>query len=164
LVELLAVIALLTILTALAFPNLSDYLGRAREVACVANLKSITAATHSYLADHESVWPQSPAAYNSPGWETSWIESLEPYGPGSKTWQCPQIAAQLGSMTRDERGIPRIHYTPTGFPPVKGIAYRWAKQPWFTERANGHGKGSLIAFPDGTIKPLFKILAEQGVR
>lgn len=162
--ELIAVVALISVLAVLAYPDLSEYLSRAREVVCMGNMRSITSATHAYLADHDAVWPQTPAPYNSREWEVFWSKAMEPYGINPKTWQCPQIVAQLNSLARDANDIPKIHYTPTGFPPTKGIAYRWATQPWFIERANAHGKGSLIAFPDGAIKPLFKVLAEQGVR
>jgi Tfp pilus assembly protein PilE len=162
--EVVAVTVIISILAVIAYPDFSNYLSRAREVVCIGNMRSITSATHAYLADHDATWPQTPAKYNSPEWENFWSKVLEPYGVGPKTWQCPQIVAQLGHLARDADEIPKIHYTPTGFPPTKGLAYRWATQPWFIERANAHGKGSLIAFPDGAIKPLFKVLAEQGVR
>lgn len=164
LLELLAVIAILAILAAFAYPDFDNYLRRAREAVCMANLKSITTATHAYLADHGAIWPQTSAKYNSPEWANFWIQTLEAYGASSNTWKCPQIAAQIGPFAQHEGDAPRIHYTPTGFPPTRGVAYRWTTQPWFIEAANAHGKGCLIAFPDGAVKPLFKVLAENGSR
>ena len=32
------------------------------------------------------------------------------------------------------------------------------------EMADAHGQGPLICFPDGSVKPFAKVLAEQGVR
>lgn len=164
LLELIAVFAVLSILAALAYPDISNYLAKAREVVCMSNMKSITLATRSYLIDHDSIWPQPQAPYNSPEWENFWTNSLEPYGVGSKVWQCPQILAQTRLTGSSPDDAPKIHYTPTAFPPIKGIAYRWEKQPWFIERASAHGSGALIAFPDGSVKQLFRVLAESGAR
>lgn len=163
LLELLAVFVVITILAALAYPNLQDYLSRAREVVCMGNMRSITSALGLYLADHEGIWPQAPPRQDRNAWQEFWSASLEDYGIGPTVWQCPEIRAQLGKLARTPEDIPQIHYTPTGFPPVRGIAYTMTGQPWLIEDANAHGKGSLIAFQD-SIKPLFKILAERGQR
>ena len=53
---------------------------------------------------------------------------------------------------------------PTAFGPTPGLATRWATHPWLIERADSHGQGPLICFPDGSVKPFNKVLAEQGVR
>ncbi len=164
LLEVLAVASILAILAVLAYPNMNDYLARAREVVCMSNMKSITAAFNLYLLDHEAIWPQQPEHHDSPQWDAFWIQSLEDYGITAKTWQCPEIRALLIPVARREEDIPKVHYTPTSFPPIKGIPYRWSTQPWLIEKANAHGKGSLIAFPDGSVKSLFKVLAEQGAR
>lgn len=162
--ELIAVACIISILAILAYPNFGQYLSKAREVVCLGNMRSITSGLHAYLADHEAIWPQGPPKQDRQAWQAFWSRSLEAYGIGPKTWQCPEIFARLAPMAREDNDIPLVHYTPTGFPPTKGIAYRWATQPWLIEDANAHGKGSLIAFPDGSVKPLFKILAEQGQR
>ena len=162
--EVLAVTSIIAILVLLAYPNMHDYLARAREVVCMGNMKSINAALHLYLLDHEAVWPQQPEEHDTKPWDEFWIRTLKGYGITEKTWQCPEIQARLTPVARRQEDIPKVHYTPTSFPPIKGIAYRWSTQPWLIEKANAHGKGSLISFPDGSVKPLFKVLAEQGVR
>lgn len=148
----------------MAFPNMAKYYANARAATCVANMRSIIFGLHGYLADHGTVWPQSPAPPRTRQWDDFWTTSLKNYGISPKTWQCPEINARLLPLADRRSETPKLHYTPTGFPPVPGIAYRWATQPWLIEKANAHGQGSHIGFPDGSIKPLFKILAEQGVR
>jgi len=164
LLEVIAVALIITILAAMAYPDMTRYFANARAAACTANMRAITSGLHAYLADHGAVWPQSPAPPPSEAWDDFWSQSLTDYGIGPSTWQCPEIKAKLSPMADRPSDIPKLHYMPTGFPDIPGIAYRWAKQPWLIEKANAHGRGSLIAFPDGSIKPLFKVLAEQGAR
>lgn len=163
LLELLATICILIALAALALPNLREYLSRAREAVCLTNMRSITVGLHSYLIDHDAIWPQGPPKKDRMAWEKFWTCSLESYDISPRVWQCPEITAQLTQQTNDKDKIPQVHYTPTSFPPVKGIVYTMPGQPWLIEDANAHGKGSLVAFQD-SVKPLFKILAENGVR
>jgi prepilin-type N-terminal cleavage/methylation domain-containing protein len=158
LIELLAVLVVLAMLMVLFAPNLKDYQRRAAEVRCMANMRNITIGLHGYLQDHQNVWPQGPPPDAGTAWENFWLGTLQPYGISEKTWQCP------GIPTRGAPGAPRVHYAPTMFPPVPGIAQRWATHPWLIERGEGHGRGALICFPDGSIKSFDKVLAEQGVR
>ena len=158
LVELIAVMALLAILLALTFPEIGRYLRKAGEVRCIGNMHSITGALHSYLPDHGMVWPQGPTPEAGVAWESFWIGVLQPYGVGAKTWACPTI-----SSDSDSEGS-KVHYTPTLFPATPNIANRWATHPWLIERANAHGNGALICFPDGSVKSFNKVLAEMGAR
>jgi type II secretory pathway pseudopilin PulG len=156
--DLIAVIAIIAILVTFAVPNIGNFLRKAQEVRCMANMRNITVGLRAYLQDNDNVWPQGPPPEAGAAWENFWLSVLQPYGITDKTWQCPAIAA------RAERGAPRVHYTPTLFPAVPGIADRWSTQPWLIERGEGHGHGALICFPDGSIKSFDKVLAELGVR
>jgi len=151
-----AVITIVAILVALAVPNFGNYLRKAQEVRCTANMRNITVALRGYLQDNGNVWPQGPSPESGAAWEDFWLGVLQPYGITGKTWQCPAILARSGT------DAPRVHYTPTMFPPVPGIADRWATHPWLIERGEGHGRGVLICFPDGSIKSFDKVLAEEG--
>ncbi len=150
--------ALLAILAILTFPNIKSYLRRAGEVRCTGNMRAIAFALHAYLPDHGMVWPQGPTPEAEGAWENFWLNTLRPYGISPATWSCPTLAGEAGSAGS------RMHYTPTLFPPTPGIATRWATHPWLIERANAHGNGALIGFPDGSIKSFDKVLAEIGVR
>jgi type II secretory pathway pseudopilin PulG len=155
--DIVAVIAIIAILVTLAAPNVGNYLRKAQEVRCMANMRSITFALRSYMQDHRNVWPQGPSPDAGPAWEDFWLRILQPYGITDKTWQCPAVASA-------EPDAPRVHYTPTLFPAVPGIAERWSTHPWLIERGQGHGQGALICFPDGSIKSFDKVLAELGAR
>ena len=147
--------AILVVLTA---PNLDNFVRKAQEVRCIANMRSITVGLNGYLQDHGNVWPQGPTPAAGAPWEIFWLSVLQPYGINDKTWQCPAVAARM------KQDASKVHYTPTMFPATPGIANRWATQPWLIERGAGHGQGALICFPDGSIKSFDKVLAEQGAR
>lgn len=158
LLELMAVVCILAIFAVIFVPDMSRLLERAGEARCAANMRNITVALHAYLPDHGQVWPQGPTPEAGAAWEDFWLATLEPYGINSSTWKCPTIASKSGADGS------RVHYTPTMFPPTPNIANRWATQPWLLERANAHGHGALICFPDGSVKSFDKVLAELGVQ
>ncbi len=160
--ELVAILAIVAILAVLAVPNFGRIIAAAQEALCASKMRSIRLAIDSYLQDNSQIWPQGPQA-DQPEWAPFWLATLEPYGISENTWQCPAIK----SMTREQKlpaGVPALHYVPTMFDGTRGIAYRWPTQPWLIEAANAHGKGALICFPDGSVKPMDKVLAEQGIR
>jgi type II secretory pathway pseudopilin PulG len=160
--ELVAILAIIAILAVLAVPNFGRIIAAAQEALCASKMRSIRLAIDSYLQDNSQIWPQGPRA-DQPGWAPFWLDTLRPYGITESTWQCPAIR----QMTRDQKlppSLPVLHYVPTMFDATRGIAYRWPTQPWLIEAANAHGKGALICFPDGSVKPMDKVLAEQGIR
>ena len=78
LLELIAVLAVVVILTLLALPNASDFLRRAAEVRCAANMRSITIGLRAYLLDNQNIWPQGPTPEAGAVWESFWLSSLQP--------------------------------------------------------------------------------------
>jgi len=120
-------------------------------------MRSIRVALGSYLQDHNSVWPQGPRPQEA-DWSAFWLRTLEPYDIQPATWQCPTIRRVTRGAT-DEGWA--LHYVPTMFGKTPNIANKWATHPWLIEVADAHGKGPLICFPDGAIKPLSRVLAEQ---
>jgi prepilin-type N-terminal cleavage/methylation domain-containing protein len=162
LLEIIAVMLILSILVLLIVPNYKTIVAKAQEMVCASNMRSIRLGLDQYLQDHKMIWPQAPETEDDDALSAFWVATLQPYDISLRTWQCPTIR----SMMRDQgqREDKSIHYAPTSFDPTPNIAYRWATQPWLIEVGDAHGKGPLICFPDGSIKPLFKVLAEQGVR
>lgn len=162
--EVLAALVIVAVLAVLFFPNARDFILRAGEAGCMANMRSITVALHDYLHDHQNVWPQGPSLNDEAAWEKFWLEALKDYGITEKTWQCPSFNSSLaaGGVPLDER--PKVHYVPTMFPAEAGIATRWSKQPWLIERTSVHKDGAHICFPDGAVKSFNKVLGEMGVR
>jgi type II secretory pathway pseudopilin PulG len=154
-------VLIVAILAMLLVPNWSRIIGAAQQVVCASNMRSIRVAFGSYLEDHSRIWPQGSPLPQEPGWAGFWIRTLSPYGIKERTWQCPTIRGLMKDQAEDEFGL---HYVPTHFDATPNIANRWSTQPWLIEVADAHGQGPLICFPDGSIKPFMKVLAEQGVR
>jgi len=160
LVEVLVAVAILAILAALSIGNYDRIVASAQQAICASHMRSIHTALNLYLQDHKDVWPQAPEIAREKQWEKFWLDTLAPYGIREKTWQCPTIRSLTRAGGDDAT---RIHYAPSTFDATPGIARRWPTQPWLIERANVHGQGPIICFPDGSLKPLNKVLAEQGL-
>lgn len=162
LLEIVAVLLVVSLLALLVIPNYNRMVAAAQETICAYRMRSIRIALGSYLDDHQKIWPQAPSDGDGAALRRFWFDTLEPYGVSSNTWQCPTIRHALRAEgAEDDFGL---HYVPTQFDATPGIANRWSTQPWLIEAANAHGKGPLICFPDGSVKPIFKVLAEQGER
>lgn len=158
LLETAAVLLILSILALLIIPNYQRIIASAQQVQCASNMRSIRAGLSFYMEDHKGIWPQGPPP-GDPAWAAYWISTLVPYDINQRTWQCPTIRGQLKESGETEMGI---HYVPTMFEPTPNIANRWPTQPWLIEVGDAHGNGPLICFPDGSVKPFSKVLAEQG--
>lgn len=161
--EVLAVAIILAILAALILPNYRGIIAKAQQAVCMANMRSIQVGLAAYLQDNNDVWPQGPTPTEQGAWEAFWLATLKPHDISERTWQCPTIKASLAADGAKPATMPRVHYMPTMFDDTPGVARRWATQPWLIERANAHGQGALISFPDGSIKSFNKVLAEQGI-
>ncbi len=163
LIEVIAAILILLILAVFLVPNYQPIVTRAQGIICASHMRSIRVAMDGYLQDHKMVWPQGPAP-QEPGWAQFWISTLQPYDIAERTWQCPTIRGMIATGNAPIDPNLRLHYAPTMFDPTPNIANRWSTQPWLIEMADAHGQGPLICFPDGSVKPFAKVLAEQGVR
>jgi len=157
--ELVAAMLIIGILAALLVPNLHRLVAAAQQAKCASNMRSIRVALAGYLDDHQQVWPQGPEP-GTPPWEPFWLATLAPYGIGANGWECPTLRAQMKDAGEEAYGL---HYVPTMFDATPNIANRWSTQPWLIEAADAHGRGALICFPDGSVKPFSKVLAEQGL-
>jgi len=162
LLEIIAVLLIIAILALLLIPNYGRIVGAAQEAICASHMRTIRVALGSYLQDHGNVWPQPGDGVEGKALQQFWFDALKPYDISMNTWQCPTIrhALREDGVTGDFG----MHYVPTQFDATPNIANKWATQPWLIEAADAHGKGPLICFPDGSIKPMFKVLAEQGMR
>lgn len=161
--EIVIVLLIVLILAAFLLPNYPKILAAVQKAVCVSNMRSIHVGLSSYLQDHRDVWPQGPRPEQTAAWEKFWIGTLEKQGVSPRTWRCPAISGriatseQAGSKTEEMH----MHYAPTMFDDTPGIARKWTTQPWLIERADVHGAGPLICFPDGSVKDLRKVLAER---
>ena len=163
LLEIVVVLLIVLILAGFLLPNYPKIIGAVQKAVCVSNMRSIHVGLSSYLQDYSDVWPQGPAPEEERAWEEFWVTTLEQQGVAPITWRCPAISARISSGAPDRERFPEtaMHYAPTMFDDTRGIARRWATQPWLIERADVHGAGPLICFPDGSVKDLRRVLAEQ---
>jgi prepilin-type N-terminal cleavage/methylation domain-containing protein len=128
LIELLVVISIIAILAAMLLPALGKARKQARQIVCVNNLKQLTIANHSYLADNDSYFT-APVHSNSA--EISWDDMLATYDGrllddadaavkkldrehGIGTYACPE---DLFDTTKARRtyGPTYVHWTGSDF-------------------------------------------------
>lgn len=157
LIELLVVIMIVAALATLFFPMFGYLREKARDAACIGNLRILQLGAATYMLDHDAIWPQMPETLGTgeseePMWKW-WYEELKDYGVSKRHWICPsevESQEQQFSITDQFYGT----YIPTGFEATPNIAFQWTTQPWFIERGQMHGKnhGPNVAMPDGTVR------------
>ncbi len=120
LIELLVVIAIIAILAAILFPVFSQAREKARQAACMSNLKQIGLAFAMYIQDYDERLPDRrdlklslPGGYKP--W-TTWPPSdpragwaaivLNPYIKNTDVWACPSVKGSiLGSAVQVQQSI-----------------------------------------------------------
>ena len=94
LIELLAVIVIISVLATMATPGLQRAIDKSRSIVCGANLRSIGAAVQLYLGDNDNDFPTiephpSHPDYPADQGASGMLDVLGPYGVEAKTLQCP---------------------------------------------------------------------------
>lgn len=117
LIELLVVIAVLALLAALLFPAFAMARGRARQSACVSNLKQLGTAITLYTSDWDSfprgldpadkftpqIWQGYPNGLQIMAETPLLPVVLAPYIKNNQVWACP---ADTGFDITDTTGLP----------------------------------------------------------
>lgn len=111
LVELLAVVGVIAVLAGLMLPALASALGKARQSACLSNLRQLDMALLSYVQDWDDVFPYDakPRATAEPGaalaydgtnkWDASPIVGLlSPYIRSGRLAYCPDHSETLSGI------------------------------------------------------------------
>lgn len=91
LIELLVVIAIIAILAAILFPVFASAREKARQAACLSNLKQIGLAMAQYQQDNDEV---VPCGFNSWGWGSGWAGQIYPYVKSDGAYVCPDDTNQ----------------------------------------------------------------------
>jgi prepilin-type N-terminal cleavage/methylation domain-containing protein len=88
LIELLVVIAIIAILAAILFPVFAQAREKARQAACLSNLKQMGTAVMMYSQDFDETLP---LGYSSPLAATgrTWMHFVMPYAKNRDIWTCP---------------------------------------------------------------------------
>lgn len=155
LVELLVVVAIMAVLSALILPNVSSVISRAEGVVCTSKLRNLCVVFSGAMVDGTG-WPQVPKEIeiNSLNEQRWWLDySSNVLGMTAKDWQCPTITRNLRSRTNSSE-IQLISYLPTLFDANPNTPRNWPRMPWFTETQNVHGHGNLCVRADGSVSPI----------
>ncbi len=112
LIELLVVIAIIAILAAILFPVFSQARAKARQTACMSNLKQLGLGFEMYSQDYDGLLPiwgygdtSDPDNGPSDGFY-SWDTVLQPYLKNQQILRCPD-----NPYDRDARGYAMTRYT-----------------------------------------------------
>jgi len=96
LIELLVVIAIIAILAAILFPVFAQAREKARQSACISNLKQLTNAFMMYTQDYDEMFPQwkwdqsySGGSVNPNDGTSLWHNAIYPYVKNAGVFSCP---------------------------------------------------------------------------
>jgi len=155
LIEVLVVIAIMAILTALFIPNVGSLVNRAEKVVCSGKLRNLWTAFSVPVADGRG-WPQLPSdvKIGTLAEQQWWITTSSTMGLTTNDWKCPSISRALKRSTnaaQQQKFL--INYLPTIFDARPTTPGKWGRMPWFTEISDIHGGGNLSVRADGSVCP-----------
>ena len=101
LIELLVVIAIIAILAAILFPVFAQARAKARQIACVSNLKQLSTAALMYKQDYDGytpiirecsgIFPPCQAGKVTLGW----MDLIQPYVKNNGVFKCPEDSTSI---------------------------------------------------------------------
>jgi prepilin-type N-terminal cleavage/methylation domain-containing protein/prepilin-type processing-associated H-X9-DG protein len=93
LIELLVVIAIIAILAAILFPVFAQAREKARQIACISNLKQLGLAMAQYNQDFDEHFPNGWNPYGGGG---GWASQMYPYVKSVGVYRCPDDGTNIG--------------------------------------------------------------------
>ena len=174
LIELLVVIAIIAILAAILFPVFAKAREKARQTACLSNLKELALATLMYVQDYDECLPtgnfqnQYPGDLNDGGQfpgGTHW-PCLQPYIKNTQIMRCPSGDATMFAWFGTNYGVVRETGIDCSQGPGRSLAWfqapatdtlyfdngYWAGCWTINQVSNRHNGGANLAFMDGHAK------------
>jgi prepilin-type N-terminal cleavage/methylation domain-containing protein/prepilin-type processing-associated H-X9-DG protein len=130
LIELLAVIAIIAILAAILFPVFAQAREKARQAACLSNMKQIGLGLMQYQQDYDEMFPMRYGA-NVPsdyidGRQRSWEDMVAPYIKNVDVYKCPSNPVAKQPDTRGYYPAGYSMYLPDGPVPLLSRTPGWA--------------------------------------
>lgn len=104
LIELLVVIAIIAILAAILFPVFAQAREKARQTACLSNVRQMGLAVIMYTQDYDESFPLAATA-TATGF-LNWHHLTDPYVKNKQVWVCPSMTLPI----RDGLGNLVCHY------------------------------------------------------
>jgi len=95
LIELLVVIAIIAILAAILFPVFAQAREKARQTACLSNMKQIGTSMMMYTQDYDELYPvnnrtyQSASNFQNSFTYITWVGQLQAYAKNVDIFMCP---------------------------------------------------------------------------
>lgn len=92
LIELLVVIAIIAILAAILFPVFAQARDKARQTACLSNIKQCGMALIQYVQDYDETLPHHAGDYSNFMSDTAgpnWARAIAPYAKNTGIYACP---------------------------------------------------------------------------
>ncbi|BDI28973.1 hypothetical protein CCAX7_10240 [Capsulimonas corticalis] len=92
LIELLVVIAIIAVLAAILFPVFAKAREKARQTACLSNLKQLSLGMMQYVQDNDETYPSGyngQSTHVSDGQLSYWPQAIFPYVKSYAVYQCP---------------------------------------------------------------------------
>jgi prepilin-type N-terminal cleavage/methylation domain-containing protein/prepilin-type processing-associated H-X9-DG protein len=132
LIELLVVIAIIAILAAILFPVFARARERARQTACLSNMKQIGTSLMMYTQDFDEMYPMRygggcPSDCNAEGRQRTWKDMLNTYIKSKDVFRCPSNSVSEVTDTLNVFPAGYAMYLPNGpveiFNKVPGWAY-----------------------------------------
>jgi prepilin-type N-terminal cleavage/methylation domain-containing protein/prepilin-type processing-associated H-X9-DG protein len=134
LIEILVVVALITILLGLLFPVLASSREKARQTTCLSNVKQLAQAQMLYIADHDERLPHWYIRISNPDPTKSkfayWTDFFQPYVKNRRVFFDPSFVWEGGNPPDDILA----HYVlftwgPSGRGTANNPYWRWAGPP-----------------------------------
>jgi prepilin-type N-terminal cleavage/methylation domain-containing protein len=148
-VELLVVIVILATLAAISVPIGRSMVGRAKEAACLSQLRSLGVGLQSYLAENGNIMPTLNPARRYKGQDVPVLETvLLPYVGSEEGFHCPADAKDFKKSgcsyfwNSTQNGL---HASKLSF---FGIKDNPAKTPLITDKESYHPHGTNFLYAD----------------